>query len=210
MRLGRIAIGSVVSAALLAGSVVPAMARDHGWGGPGGWGRDRGWHRHRDGFGFGDAVGVAALIGAVAIVASSMSKDKQARDGDRDRGYDDPRARDGSNDDWSDGSSSSGSSSSGREQTSDRGYSDTSRVGDESAAVDACAVAAREEASSKGGYAEIRDIGEARAVDGGWDVDGRVEQRTAYREQAGNVRRFTCSVRDGRVAEVYLSRDVAA
>ncbi|PZU58464.1 MAG: hypothetical protein DI547_10170 [Sphingobium sp.] len=198
MRVGRVAMGALVSAALLVGSVTPAMARD-GWGrdrwGQGGW--DRGWDRgrHRDNFDFGDAVGIAALIGAAVIVMNSMNKDKKAREGSA-AGL--PPEKDGAGKDYMDS----------------RDYRDGegSGAGDLASAdraVDACAVAARDEAASGGGYAEVRDMGEPKAVSDGWDVDGTVEQRTGYRDSAGKVRRFTCSIRGGRVAEVYLSREPA-
>ena len=41
-----------------------------------------------------------------------------------------------------------------------------------------------------------------------WEVEGRVEQRRSYRDSDGQTRRFSCDVRDGRVADVRLSADV--
>lgn len=138
-------------------------------------------HRHRDnGFGFGDALGVAALVGAVAIVANSMSKDRKTRD---------RRETDG----WA-------------ERDGPAGRDDLALSG-EDAAIDACAVAARDKAGDGSGYAEIRDISRPQPIEGGFNIDGTVEQRAGYRDSAGDRRRFTCTVRDGRVAEVYLSRD---
>lgn len=174
----RVMMTGLVGAALVATSITPAAARSHrGW--------DRGWHhRDRDNFDFGDAVGIAALIGAVAVVATSMNKDRKAKNGASqpdDRPYD-------SNADYS---------------------RDGAALASEDEVVDACAVAARDEASSNGSYAEVRHVDTPRAVDGGWDVDGQVERRASYRGATTDVRRFTCSVRDGRIAEVYISRDGA-
>jgi hypothetical protein len=184
--------GSLVGLALLIGSIAPAQARpryDRG--------HDRGWgHHHRDrgnGFGFGDAVGVAALIGAVAIVASSMSKDKKAA-----------QASDGTapppvND-----------TDYGADVRSDDDFSDGAAVHrDQDQMTDACAVAARDEAQGQnGGYTEIRRMDEPRAAQDGYNIDGEVESRASYRAPTGTTRRFTCTIKDGRVAEVYLSRDV--
>ncbi|WP_336958367.1 hypothetical protein [Sphingobium aquiterrae] len=218
MRKLRMVMGSLVGAALLAGSIAPAQARDgRGWD-RGGWG-----HRHYrgDGFGFGDAVGVAALIGAVAIVANSMSKDKaEARDRASappppvdDRGYQ-PSDR------MDDRSGDSGyDARDGDHAPADGGYDagvadarNAPASGDlahEDSAVDACAVAARDRAAEQGGYAEIREIGSPQATDDGFNIDGRVERRASYRDTGGETRRFTCTVKGGRVADVYLSRDVA-
>lgn len=211
MRIVKLAAAGVVSTAMLLSSVTPAMARDHHRGGYG-WGGDRWHHRHHDNFNFGDAVGIAALVGAVAIVASSVNKDKKAREASngapypddnsyRDGGYNgEPRgadAYDGNYDDSSDNDDI-------------REYGNASSRGDasdQSAAMDACAVAARNEASANGGYAEIRSMEDPQPVNGGWNIDGQLEQRASWREGTGNTRRFTCSVRNGQVAEVYLSRD---
>jgi hypothetical protein len=184
--------GSLVGLALLVGSIAPAQARpryDRG--------HDRGWgHHHRDrgnGFGFGDAVGVAALIGAVAIVASSMSKDKKARQ--RSDGTAPPPAN---------------GTDYGADVRSEDDFSDIAATnGQTEHMIDACAVAARDEAQGEnGGYAEVRRMDEPRPVGDGYNIDGDVESRASYRAATGTTRRFTCTIKDGRVAEVYLSRDV--
>lgn len=183
-------MGSLLGAALVMGSVAPAEARPrYGYGGY----QDR--YRHHDGgFGFGDAVGVAALIGAVAIVASSMSKDRDVTPGNRDRNRDAdaPPPMDGT------------------DYGSDVEATDNSSVDHGSADqyADACADAAREEASGDGGYAEVRKIDEPIVIDGGYNIDGEVESRATYADAAGSTRRFTCTIKSGRVAEVYLSRDL--
>lgn len=214
--------GSLVGLALMAGSVTAADARPRY--GHGGWGH----HHHRDrgnGFGFGDAVGVAALIGAAAIVASSLSKDRKAAKADSapppadgtDYGADGGRYDGPAHDkDFSGVVTSHDGDFSGVATRRDEGFSDddysdfaASRDG-EDRMTDACALAARDEAAGRGGYAEIRRIDAPRATaKGGHDIDGEVEIRPTVRASDGTVRRFTCSMRDGRVAEVYLSRDVA-
>ncbi|MFZ2996176.1 hypothetical protein [Sphingobium sp.] len=193
--------GALVGAGLMLGSVSAAEARpryDRGYD-RGGWG-----HHHRgrgDGFGFGDAVGVAALVGAVAIVASSVAKDKQARAADV-RDYDGPPPSVGTE--------------YGADVRSDvrdeADFSDVAATASrDDAMTDACAVAARDEAQGEaGGYAEVRHMDAPRATPDGYNIDGQVESRAAYRDTGGVTRRFTCAMRDGRVAQVYLSRDVAA
>ena len=48
-------------------------------------------------------------------------------------------------------------------------------------------------------------------ADGGYNIDGEAEQRAGYRAAGGETRRFTCTIgRDGRVAQVYLSRDLGS
>ncbi|MDI1295588.1 MAG: hypothetical protein PSY12_06825 [bacterium] len=191
--------GSVVGLALLTGSITPAQARpryDRG-----GW--DHYHHDRGNGFGFGDAVGVAALVGAVAIVASSMSKDKKAAQG---------QARD--NGDYADDTSPPPATNT--DYGADVRDTNAPLGSDNDQMTDACAVAARDEAQgqslgqsqNQGGYAEIRRIDDPRAIDGGYNIDGQVETRASYRATSGITRRFTCTIKDGRVADVYLSRDV--
>lgn len=186
--------GSLALAGVLASAATPAMAQ--GWGGRG-WngggyggrgGYDRNWDRgrNRGGDGFGVFLGVAALVGAVAVIASSAEKNKRAAEN---------RAVDPTYDRSYEGGVSSNAA--------------PVDAGAENAAVDACALAARDEGSQGGAYAEVRDITAARPFDGGWAVDGTVDQREGYRGQ-GVQRRFSCTWRDGRVANVVLSRDTVA
>jgi hypothetical protein len=194
--------GALVSAGLMLGSVGTAQAQP-GWGG--GYGGRGGWdhhHRHRgNGFGFGDAVGVAALVGAVAIVASSLNKDKQAQ-----------TARNNSYDGDQDAPPPSSGTDYGADVHSapardDADFSDVA-AGDD-ALTNACALAARDEAQGQSGYAEIRHMEAPRAGQSGTtNIDGEVETRASYRARSGTTRRFTCAMKDGRVAQVYLSRDV--
>lgn len=195
--------GALVSAGLMLGSVSAAEARPR-------WDRgyDRGWDRHHhrhgdDGFGVGDAIGVAALVGAVAIVANSLSKDRKVRDPITGGEYDAPPPSAGTD---------YGADVADAPAPVDEGdFSDIAAQDD--AMTDACARAARDEAQQAGGgYAEIRTMASPVAgPDGGYNIDGEVEQRAGYRAAGGETRRFTCTIgRDGRVAQVYLSRDLVS
>ncbi|MCP1469415.1 hypothetical protein J3E64_001090 [Sphingobium sp. OAS761] len=199
--------GALVGVAMVTGSIGTAQARPY---------RDRGWHHHyrdRDRFGVGDAIGVAALVGAVAIVASSLSKDRKAAQGTghdpADRNYRDQPGDDAPPTDGTDyGADMRGDAAPG----DDGDFSDLAAAHDmDDRMTDACALAARDEAQARGAaYAEIRRVDAPRAAtSGGYNVDGEVESRTAYRAAGGETRRFTCAMnRDGRVVSVYLSRDL--
>lgn len=203
--------GALVGAGLLLGSVSAAEARSrygygsgygNGWGHQGNWGgRDR-YHRRGNGFGVGDAIGVAAIIGAVAIVANSMNKDKKVRDPNTGGEYDAPPPRSGTDygSDVRDGAP----------PRDDGDFSDVASAnGRDDAMTDACALAARDEAEQEhGGYAEVRHMETPIATAGGYNIDGYVESRTSYRANDGASRRFTCAMKNGRVAEVYISRDL--
>jgi hypothetical protein len=175
--------GGLALAAMLASATTPAMA-DRGWYGGGHGGR--GWGGHHDHVdGLGAFVGIAALFGAVAIIASSANKDAKANrayQGDGREPYREPYSDNGSN----------GARS------------------EEDAAVDDCAVAARDEGSRDGGYAEVRGISKTQQTDQGWDVDGTVDQRRDGYSGTGKTRRFSCTWTNGRVADVILSRDSIA
>lgn len=176
-------MGWTSMAALLAGTVSPAMARGYdGWG----HGPRSGWdhRRHHDDDGFGTFLGVAALVGVVAILASSAAKNAKAKEsadtapsdrGDY-RGYDSPRG----------------------------GFT----LSQEDEAINACAEAVREKAAD-GGYAEILSVEPARRIRDSWRIEGRVERRDSYRDRDGQISRFSCTVRDGQVEDISLSRDSA-
>ncbi|HTH28574.1 MAG TPA: hypothetical protein VL918_08915 [Sphingobium sp.] len=146
----------------------------------------RGWHggyhkhrHHRHDDGFAAFLGLAAVIGGAAVIASSA--DGKAKTAPEEQAEDFP--------------------------PKDASPPDNAHAADEDAAVDDCAIAAREEASRDGHYAEVRDITGARPTgDGGWEVDGTLDQRQGYRGQS-RMRSFTCTWRDGQVADVVLERD---
>lgn len=77
-------------------------------------------------------------------------------------------------------------------------------------AITNCALAARDEAERDGGYAEVRQVQQPREARSGYDVEGDVEVRSGWRAQDATSRHFTCTVRNGRIADVYFSRDRAA
>ena len=180
----------LVAGALVVGSISPASAR----------GYDR-W-RYRDrGPSTGAVLGVLLGVGVIAAIASSNAKkqrevesrpyDPDARIGDRtydpqrDRTYDDQRYDN---------------------RTNDRSYDNGRAFGNEDEAVDACAVAARDEASRNGSFAEVRDITGVRPYgSGGYDVTGVVEQRSGYRANDNRARSFRCTWQDGRVGGVSFS-----
>lgn len=207
--------GALVGAGLLLGSVSAAEARPrYGYGGGYGGGYGNGWghggwdrhHRRGDGFGVGDAIGVAAIIGAVAIVANSMSKDKKVRD---------PNTGPNTGDEYDAPPPSSGTDygtdvRNGAPPRNDADFSDIADAhGRDDAMTDACALAARDEAEQEhGGYAEVRHMETPIATADGYNIDGYVESRTSYRANDGASRRFTCAMKNGRVAQVYISRDL--
>ncbi|MET0360697.1 MAG: hypothetical protein ABW048_02990 [Sphingobium sp.] len=192
--------GSLALAGMLATAATPAMAQgswggrgpQSGWNGGGygggGWGgyrSGRGYRGHDRASGLGIFVGVAALVGAVAVIASSAAKDKKAAQARATQpNYDAPYA-------------------------DSRSYQGEASASAEDAAVDACALAARDEGSQDGAYAEVRDITGTRPFGGGFAVDGTVDQRDGYRGQ-GVQRRFSCTWKDGRVSDLILSRDTVA
>jgi hypothetical protein len=195
-------VGSVAGAALLMTSAGPAAAR--GWGG--GWGPPR--YRHYDrGSDAGAIIGAVAVVGIIAAIASSANKRDTA-----DRRYD--------------GSQSSTSGTIYNDRPYDeQGYDDSRSVGpgyagpstasgsaydnslathaSQDEAVDACVIAARNEGTSRAGYADVREIGSVRSRGNGWDVTGTISERQNYRA-VGNLRSFTCAFEDGRVSNVAL------
>lgn len=187
----------LAAAAMVVTPMTPALARS-GWGSPGyGYGYGNGYRRYKR-----DDTGtvIAALLGVgiIAAVAASASSDKAKRDRDyRDRDYrnDDNRDRDYPYDD-----------SRGYDpRPSGTGYqSGAGAYADEDAAVDACALAARDEGSRGGLFAEVRDITGARRTGSGYTVTGTLEQRQSFRAGSGTPRGFSCSWANGQ-ASVRLS-----
>ncbi|HWJ70929.1 MAG TPA: hypothetical protein VNS79_12885 [Sphingobium sp.] len=191
--------GGLAAVALLLVSASPADAR--------GYGR---WHpRHHDRVDAGAVFGVLLGVGILAAVASAaQNKGTVRRDDERrydprydDPRYDDPRADNGGypRDDRRD---YGGRAPDGRDDGD--GYGDDYGVSyaDEGAAVDACAIAARDEASRAGEFAEVRDITDTQPYGSGWDVTGTIDQRAGWRASDSRLRSFRCIWDAGRVSGV--------
>lgn len=193
----------LAAVAMLAGSVGTAQAR--GWGG--GW--DRGRHHRGDGFDFGDFLLGGLLVGTVAVLASNKAKGDDARRPD-DRPYNgnDNRYREArpDGDTLSRGDAGPGASIDAGQADSDG----QGAIASEDAAVDACAVAARDKASVGGGYAEVKSINTVSPVRDGWDVQGTVERRSGYRTAGRSSGVFVCQVRGGWVSGVDLPSNLAS
>jgi len=203
---------AAAAAAMVLVTAAPASARGYG----GRWGRYPQHHRGNDNTGA--VIGAILGVGLIAAIASSAARQREAdrrypppRTADRnydprydDRGYDgrDYRAGDyeggyGNRDSGYTGAGSAdGYGDDGYENRADYAGSD------EDAAVDACALAAHDEASRSGSFAEIRDITGARPFGNGWDVTGTVSQRASYRAGDDRIRSFRCIWDDGRVEGV--------
>lgn len=182
----KFAVG-LAAAALVAGAVGPAEARRY----------DSRWRHHHRGPDAGAVIGAIVGVGIIAAIASAAStRERERREADRrydDRPYDDraydPRREDPRYD--------------GRagERGYDGGYDDgRADYAAEDEAVDACAVAARDEASRGGGFADIRDITGVRPFGNGWDVTGTVSQRAGYSASSSRQRSFRCIYEGGRVS----------
>jgi hypothetical protein len=179
-----------VVAALLATTATPAMAGAYGgisigsgYGGYDGYGRRR--HHGHDRVDAGDVIGAIAVVGIIAAIASAAGKSKSTSRRDRD----DTRYPDARRDDR---------------------RSDSGRSGDintEEAAIDACALAAEQQA---GETASVRDITSVARSNNGWTVEGVVEQRDNWRDRSADKRRFTCAVRYGAVDDVRIDSGVVA
>ena len=206
MRTSLKLVGSVAGAALLLTSAGPAAAQGwHGGGWGGGWGPPR--YRHPDrGSDAGAIIGAVAVVGIIAAIASASANKRNTADrrydgpspstsgtvyNDRpydERGYDDPRYADPRYD----------------SRNADRGYDDSPAIhASQDEAVDACVIAARNEGTSRAGYADVREISNVRPRGNGWDVTGTISERQNYRA-VGNLRSFTCAFQDGRVSNVAL------
>lgn len=188
MRLGTTRLtGGLAAAALLVVSASPASA--HGYDGR--WGR-----RHNDGIDAGAVFGILLGVGVIAAIASANSKKKDAEQrradtpgyGERDGDY---RADDGryADRDYNDGRGSAGLAS-------------------EDQAVDACALAARDEAARGGGFADIRRITGVTPRGNGYDVTGTIDQRSSYSARDGQERSFRCAFDNGRVNDVRFGTTV--
>ncbi len=198
----RTTLAGAASIALLATTASPAMAGGYGsisvgsgyggvnygvglssWRGGRGWGRR---HRHHDRVDAGDVIGAIAVIGVIAAIASAGSKKNRDRSERADRG-DYPSRRDDRSDD--------------RRSSSDK------RITSEDDAAYACADAAEQRG---GDGARVRDITDVRKAGDGWDVDGKITQRSTWRDRDGEAKNFSCRVRFGSVEDVRIEGDKVA
>lgn len=192
MRIVSNLTGGIAVAALLAVSAAPVSARGH-WDGP----RSRHHHHHDRGPSAGAVIGTIAAVGLLAAIASAASRKK---DEAADRRYDDaPSYPDERYDERHDDAPHYDGRAGGSRY--DPGREDAAG---QDAAVDACVVAARDEASRGGDYAEILGVTGVGRLGNGWDVSGRVEQRQSYRAADGWTRNFRCAFQNGRISAVSL------
>jgi hypothetical protein len=194
--------GGVAALALMTVSAAPANARGWGW---------QGDYRHHDrGPSAGAVIGAIAAVGIIAAIASAASSSSKSQTTERrydapppdDYGYYDngaPRSRDDRYDDRSDEGARYDSRSS-----QPRYDGAVESATGEDAAVDACALAARDRASAGSNYAEVRGIDNVTRKGSGFDVTGKIEQRSSYRANDGWSRNFHCSYTDGRVSAVSV------
>jgi hypothetical protein len=191
----KLALGFAAGALLIV-SASPAAAR-----GPDGrWGR----HHHRDHDNGGAVIGAILGVGIIAAIAASAARTREAerdgpaprRSGEDDPRYDDPRYDGRDRDARADDDRRHGES----------GSADAGADAGQERAVDACALAARDEASRDGDFAEVRDITGVRPFGGdGYDVTGTIDQRSGYRARDGRLRSFRCTFANGRVEGVRFS-----
>jgi hypothetical protein len=186
----KLALG-LAAGALVIGAVSPATAGRY----------DGRWrhHRHNDGPSAGAVFGILLGVGVIAAIASANEKKRrEAEQRGYDPQYDERRADSRTYDDRNyDG-----------RRADDRNYDSSRGYASEDEAVDACAVAARDQAASSGGFAEIRGITEVRPYNNGYDVTGTIDQRSSYRANDRRTRSFRCTFDNGRVEGVSFSASI--
>jgi len=182
--------GSLAVAALVLASASPANARGY----PNRW-----HHGHDRSVDAGTVFGAILGVGIIAAIASAASNKSQAQN----RTYDDPRY-----DPQVDNRGYEDRNYDGR-AADDRAY-DNSRAdrANVDAAVDACAVAARDEASRSSGFAEVRGITDTHPYGSGWNVTGTLDQRSSYSAGDSSQRSFRCIWENGRVSGVTFGQAV--
>lgn len=75
-------------------------------------------------------------------------------------------------------------------------------IASEREAVDACALAAEDEAGRSADFATVNDIVDIDRFGDGWDIEGTVETRDSYRDSRADEWRFRCAIRSGQVERV--------
>ena len=187
-------VGGIAGAALLLSAAGPASARGWGWGPS---------YRHYDrGSDAGAVIGAIAVVGIIAAIASTASANNRAAT--TDRRYDGPPPS--SSPSYDDRPYSEQGPGDSRYDNRSAPPADTNSLAmhaSQDEAVDACVIAARDEGTSRAGYADVREIGSVRPRDNGWDVSGTINERQNYRA-TGHLRNFTCAFEDGRVSNVSM------
>jgi hypothetical protein len=178
----------LAAAALVIGSVSPAAAR----------GYDGRWrHRHDNGPSAGTVFGLLLGVGVIAAIASANNRKQQEAEGRRDY---DPRPQDRVYE-----GDRSYDNRSGEERRYDDGRATNAS---EDQAVDACAIAARDEASRSGDFAEVRDITGVQPYGAGYDVTGTLTQRSGYRASDNRLRSFRCMFENDQVSGVTFNSGI--
>lgn len=193
-RVSRLFGGATVAAFMLV-SAVPANA---GWRRPPPPPR----HYHHGGNDSGAVIGVIAAVGLIGLLAAASSakkKEREARERAADRDYA-PRVE-GPRDV---GTPNGGPGYAGPRDLASGSDEGRPAMGSREEAVDACALAARDEGTRLGGYAEMRGITGSNERGDGWDVTGTIVQRASY-GAVGQLRDFRCAYQGGRVEDVALS-----
>ncbi|MGF7150663.1 hypothetical protein FHS96_004321 [Sphingomonas zeicaulis] len=198
------------------------------------WDRGR-WDRRqrgRGGIDGGDVLAGAAVIGVLAAVLSSADKKRKREEAERnapppsqdggrwdDRPYD--QSADNSRNDYPDdgdyGAAPSGGWNDDANRDGDRDpapapdgpYADGAIISSESAAVDACSVAAEREAERFGGNSSVGGVDRVDGSGREWQIGGTIDVRRDTRIRAQS-HRFTCSVRYGRVDQVDVDEQILA
>jgi len=188
-------VGALAGLALVTVSASPAAAQ----------GRYR-WHRHHDdGIDAGAVFGILAAVGIVAAVASASNDRDRRVDDPR---YDDPRYDNRGYDDrsYDDRAAPDGADYGYDGRSGDAAYAaDGADAPGEDAAANACAIAARDQSTRSGGFAEVRSITAVRPFGNGFDVTGTLDQRASYQARDGRLRSFRCIWDNGAVASVNFN-----
>jgi len=193
MRLGSRLAGGIVAAALITAAASPAAARGWGWRGP----LPR--YHHDRGPSAGAVIGAIAAVGILAAVASSAAR---KRDAEQRRYEDAPPYDRAAEDRYADRDDEPYRYDTPADSPR---YDDSAAdPGEQDAAVNACVLAARDEAGRNGDYAEVRGVTGISRLGSGWDISGRVEQRATFSAIDSWQRNFRCAWQNGRVSAVSL------